>query len=188
MSVQIGIIAEEQNDVDVLYEFTCKLTAENSFQFSKFLGHGCGRIRKKCKVWALNLAKRGCTHLVVMHDLDELNENKLRTELASGIKGSKFASHIILIPIYELEAWLLCDAMALRKTFDMKILPGVPGTPETIRDPKKRLRDIVWKCCKKHYINTVHNKKIAQATNIKRLSLCPSFAQYPKFVKSSIPN
>ena len=41
-SSRLGVIAEEYNDIDVLYEYTAKLIAENSFRFLPFVGHGCG--------------------------------------------------------------------------------------------------------------------------------------------------
>ena len=44
----IGVIAEEVNDVEVLYEMTCKIVSENSFSFKLFVGHGCGKLRRKC--------------------------------------------------------------------------------------------------------------------------------------------
>ncbi len=56
-STKIGVIAEEQNDIDVLYQYTCKIIPENSFSFLRFVGHGCGKLRKKCRAWAENLLK-----------------------------------------------------------------------------------------------------------------------------------
>jgi len=72
MSIRIGIIAEEQNDVEVMYALTCKLTAENNFSFRKFVGYGCGKLRKKCRAWAENLVAGGCTHLVVLSEVCRL--------------------------------------------------------------------------------------------------------------------
>ena len=50
-AVRIGVIAEEKNDIDVIYELTCKIIKENQFSFSHFIGHGCGKVRKKCNAW-----------------------------------------------------------------------------------------------------------------------------------------
>ncbi len=72
--MRIGIIAEEASDVEVLYELTCKLMNENMFSFKKFIGHGCGKLHRKCTAWAENLLLRGCSHLVVIHDLDNNDE------------------------------------------------------------------------------------------------------------------
>lgn len=184
MALRIGVIAEDQSDVDVLYEFTCKLTSENIFSFSKFISHGCGALRRKCGSWSRVLLTRGCSHLVIIHDLDDGDESALRSNIESSLSGITFAGHIILIPIYEIEAWLLCDPLALKDTFSMNKIPKVPEHPEVMRKPKEHLRDIVWKYCKKHYVNTIHNKRIAEATDIARLSVCRSFSPYPEFMAS----
>jgi hypothetical protein len=185
---KIGLIAEEQNDVDVLYEFTCKLTAPNTFSFSKFIGHGCGKLRRKCTAWAQNLLRRGCSHLVVMHDLDACDEARLRTELNDAMRDVESDASLVLIPIYEVEAWLLCDADALKSTFKMKRKPRVPASPQRIRDPKAYLRDLIWKSCRKHYVNTIHNKKLASVTRMETLRACPSFDPYPQFITEIMGN
>jgi len=186
--VKIGVIAEEHDDIDVLYELTCKLTSENRFGFSRFVGHGCGKLRRKCNAWSQNLIQRGCSHLVVIHDLDSNDEDNLRRQLEDSVSGITFTGHLILIPVYEIEAWLLSDPLALKQTFGMDKTPKVTAHPETIRNPKEHLRDIVWKYCRKHYINTIHNKKIARAIRIERLSVCPSFSPYPEFLDHNVNN
>ena len=123
--VKIGVIAEEYNDIDVLYEFTCKLTLERNFSFSKFVGHGCGKLKRKCRAWSHNLIRRGCSHLVVMHDLDNNDEDRLRKELENSLSDITFTGHLILIPVYEIEAWLLSDSLALKQTFGMKKTPKI---------------------------------------------------------------
>ena len=187
MALNVGVIAEEQNDIDVLYEITCKLILEKEFSFSKFAAHGCGKLRKKCKPWSQNLIKRGCKLIVIMHDLDDNDVSDLRNELEKSVGGIGTV-HLILIPIHEIEAWLLSDPVAIKQTFHMKKLPRVPLHPETILKPKEHLRDIVWKYCKKHYINTIHNKTIANQTNLDKLSVCPSFLPYPKFIEANFQN
>lgn len=188
MAVKIGVIAEEQNDIDVLYQFTCKHIAVNSFSFSKFIGHGCGKLRRKCNAWAKNLFSRGCSQIVIMHDLDEADERRLRQELEKAIKCISFEGSLILIPIQEVEAWLLCDASALRAIFGMKADPKVPAQPERIREPKKHLRNLVWKTCKKRYINTIHNRKIAEEMRVDSLDTCRSFIPYPEFLAKMMAN
>jgi len=180
--MKIGVIAEEANDVEVLYELTCKLINENAFSFKKFVGHGCGKLRRKCTGWAGNLLKRGCSYLVVIHDLDKYDEGKLRQKLTESVAAIPYNAYLILIPVREIEAWLLTDADALQKVFGLTKAPKLPGQPESIVDPKAKLEDIVWKSGKKRYLNTVHNKKIATAMRITKVNACMSFRPYPIFV------
>lgn len=180
--MRIGVIAEEASDIDVLYELTCKLTKENMFSFKKFVGHGCGKLRRKCTAWAENLLRRGCSHLVIIHDLDDNDEAKLYAKLTGLVQNVGFDRCLILIPIHEIEAWLLSDSRALKNVFGMSKLPNVPGKPEAVINPKEKLRDIVWTTTKKRYLNTIHNKKIAAASRISRIKTCRSFQPYPLFL------
>jgi hypothetical protein len=182
-AVKIGIIAEENNDVDVLYELTCKIIKENQFAFKRFVGHGCGKLRKKSSAWEANLFKKGCTLLVVLHDLDRNKESVIRQYLENEIKNAKFDHTIILIPKEELEAWLLSDKHALKAAFKMRVLPKVPRYPEKIESPKEFLGELVRANSKTQYLNTVHNRRIASAISIPKLKCCPTFSDYPHFLR-----
>lgn len=180
--MKIGIIAEEDNDVEVIIAITAKIVPKNSFTTKKFVGHGCGKLRRKCSAWAESLQASGCDLLVVVHDLDRHLEDDLRTSITKSIKTTRFRGSTILIPVEELEAWLLSDAEALRNQFEMAHTPKIPANPEKIKSPKEYLRDLVWKMTKKRYLNTIHNKKIAERVSLERLKRCKSFSGYPEFI------
>ena len=180
--MKIGVIAEEAGDVEVLLELTKKLVEENTFSFKRFVGHGCGKLRSKCTAWAENLLRRGCSHLVVLHDLDQNDEKALREYLTARVSGVGFSAYIVLIPVREIEAWLMTDAMALRDVFGMKKAPRLPSNPETVLHAKEKLRDLVWKSVRKHYVNTIHNGQIAARMRISNVKRCRSFRKYPEFV------
>ncbi len=186
-AVRIGVIAEEKNDVDVLYELTCKIIKENHFAFSNFVGHGCGKLRRKCKAWARTLLDRGCSHIVVIHDLDTHNEKCLRAMLEGEIAELRGAVKVVLIPNEELEAWLLSDSDALKIAFNMRKLPKIPRWPERIDSPKEFLAEVVRQNSRAQYLNTVHNRQIAKALAISKLARCPSFSPYPRFLDVVFP-
>ena len=142
-AVRIGVIAEEQNDVDVIYELTCKIIKENHFSFLRFLGHGCGKVRRKCCIWGQNLVDRGCSHIVVLHDLDRRDEKELRTMLEKEIGNVNTGHQVVLIPTEELEAWLLSDTKSLKAVFNMRKEPKVSKSPEKISSPKEFLAKVV---------------------------------------------
>ena len=141
--MKIGIIAEDQTDIDVLYKLTCKVIKENSFSFKRFIGRGCGKLRRKCSAWAQNLLLQGCQHLVVLHDLDCCNEDELRAELTHAIRDLAYKTKIVLIPVKEIEAWLLVDSTSLREVFGMRRSPKLPNNPELLGDPKREDRKSV---------------------------------------------
>lgn len=180
--MKIGIIAEEDNDADVIIEITSKLIAPSAFSSNRFVGHGCGKLRKKCSAWAKNLASRGCELLVVVHDLDRNAEKKIRKDLEAAIDGLEYKGKLVLIPVQELEAWLLSDAAAIRLCFTLNKTPKTPANPELVPSPKEHLRDLVWRVGRKRYVNTIHNKKIASLIRPKEIEKCPSYSPYPEFL------
>ncbi len=66
--------------------------------------------------------------------------------------------------------------------------PKIPGRPELVDQPKEKLKQLVWHNCKKHYINTIHNKRIAAALEISKINVCKSFQPYPEFITAYISN
>lgn len=185
MSHRIGLIVEDKSDLEIIEQLTSKMISKNSFSFKPFFGRGCGKLRKKCNVWAKNLIMKGCKYLVIVHDLDENNLADLKRELENEVADICCDGHIILIPIQEIEAWLLSDSTALKKTFSIKKNIKVPLHPESLNDPKKELAEIIWKHRRIHYTNTIHNVRIASALSLQQLrKKCPSFAPYPKFISA----
>lgn len=183
----IGIIAEEKEDVRVLETFAAKIVNEKAFSVKHFVGHGCGKLKKKCAIWANVLKTRGCELLIVVHDADAPHSTDVHAQLCSLLADCDLSKKLILVPVEELEAWLLADPAAIKKAFRMKRSPTIDSRPETIGSPKEKLRDIVWKESKKRYVNSIHNPLIAKHVAIDRvLKKCPSFAPFPEFLTTNI--
>jgi len=177
--VRIGIIAEDDSDVAVFREITLKLIRPKAVGFKKFVGDGSGKLRRKCEAWASNLVKQGCPWIAVVHDLDQHDEFRLRTQLTNAIAPAKALYSVVLIPKREIEAWLLYDNQAIATTFKGSKLPKLPGNPESLSDPKKHLRDLVRKTYGKDYLHTIHNAQIAK--NVKPTTLRRSQSFSPHF-------
>lgn len=105
MSKIIGVIAEDQSDIDTVAAFLEKYVATNEFSVRKFVGNGCGKLRNKCKVWTEMLLKGGCSHVIIFHDLDRHKEPELREMLSEKFLNTKYQASLIVIPIEEMEAW-----------------------------------------------------------------------------------
>jgi hypothetical protein len=177
----VGIIAEDDSDVAVIKEITLKILKPHRVGFKKFVGDGCGKLRRKCAAWAANLVQQGCRWLVVVHDLDTNNEAKLRAHLAGAISPAGAEQHVVMIPRREIEAWLLYDGDAIAGAFRESRRPKLPSDPESLDDPKKHLRNLVWTSYRKDYANTVHNAQIARNIDLCYLKGSRSFAPYPIF-------
>lgn len=182
MSTKVGVIAEDDSDVAVIREITVKLLRPRPMGFRKFVGGGCGKLRRKCGAWARILVRQGCPWIVVVHDLDFYDQTTLRDELTEAIGPANPRVSVVLIPKHEIEAWLLYDRNAIARAFHEQHSPQLPGDPESIRDPKKFLTGLIWQKYRKEYLNTVHNELIARHIEVRLLGQCSSFAPHLQFI------
>ncbi len=187
MSVVIGIIAEDDSDIDVFSELLAKIAKPASFSVKKHTGDGCGKIFSKCVSWIEDLKRRGCSHFILVQDSDRSDPQALRRKLEGKIKPDQ--TKLVLIPTIELEAWLLSDPDAIKAGLNLDSKPQTPAKPEESDDPKRDLKHIIKKYSnnKKFYVNTCHNKLIAKEINLEKVKKCKSFLPFLAFTNSIIP-
>lgn len=185
----VGIIAEDDSDIEVLKYFASKLTSRR-FSVSKFTGKGCGPLKRKTSGWCKALIHKGCSSVVLVHDRDRYDEKTLRHELERLIEGVNMRMKVVVIPCEELEAWLLSDMRALKQGMNLATMPKAIHHPEIIDSPKEHIGKLVRSHSKnksKQYVNTVHNLLIAKAISVSTISRrCPSFRHFERFVATAI--
>jgi Domain of unknown function (DUF4276) len=162
-SRRVGVIAEDKSDVAVIKILVERLR-DAPISVSHFVGNGCGKIIGKSAAWSKELARAGCKFLLVVHDLDRNNRIDLEAKLRAAVSDSPILYSLILIPVQEIEAWLLSDEVAISKFFNLKNRLKRVADPEMIQNPKERLAKLVYQSSagKKRYVNSIHNKGIAQ--------------------------
>jgi hypothetical protein len=184
MTISIGVIAEDSSDSSVVQILIRKYRRPRPSKCIPINARGAGRIRSKCNSWAKNLRERGCTRLILIRDSDQNNPQQLYDDLSAALAPSPIALHVIVIPVREIEAWLLADHAAIRNA--MKIRGGTKrvANPEALARPKEHLRDCIYKWSGKtiRYVNTIDNTKIAAAASVNELKRCPSFRVFDSFV------
>jgi hypothetical protein len=169
---KIGILAEDKTDAACI-EILAKRISKDRVVL-KGLGVVVGGAMlnaRKMTRFTQSLFAEGCTHLLVVHDLDrntttmELNdENQLRADLEKALEKNPITHKSIIVPIEELEAWLLSD----KKPHPQKII-----------NPKKELRKV-----NRNY-RTSDNAKLAEKINIDHIAQkCPSFKPLQEFLTS----
>jgi hypothetical protein len=183
----IGIIAEDHSDVAVLRILISKIT-KAPFSLKPTVGGGCGKIVGKCHVWAQNLHDQGCRYLIVVHDLDTRIIAHLRAQLAAALNPSPIALHLIVIPVREIEAWLLSDHVAITKAMKLVEPVKMVPNPEVILRPKEYLADLVFRKSRKkrRYVNALDNAKIAALCIMSNLRRCASFVPLSAFISEHI--
>jgi hypothetical protein len=182
----LGIIAEDCSDVEVIHEILKKYINPRDIKVKKFVGNGCGKLRNKCDSWTDNLFKQGCEYVFIFHDLDRYKEKDLRATLEKKVCPKKNSNSLIIIPTEELEAWLLSDTQAIKKVFNLKKDIKDVKNSEQIKSPKEYIRDLVFSAERKTYLNTVHNKKIAQEIKIEKFNNCMSYKPFHKFITEKV--
>ena len=167
---KVGILGENKTDTDCIAILISRL---NDRVISKGMGAGGGGNMfnaRKMTAHTRSLFAAGCTHLLVVHDLDrdkttnERNDEvRLRARLEKALVNNPITRNAIIVPIEEIEAWLL-SAKCLH--------------PEKIPAPKEKLK----KLDRNHRASD--NARIAGKINIDELAQkCPSFRPLQEFLK-----
>lgn len=182
----IGVIAEDLSDVQVVEALLTKYSDRNRFFIKKFVGNGCGKLKNKCRAWAATLLASGCHHVFLLHDLDRKKEAELRAILEDKLPCSAFPTSVIVIPVEELEAWLLSDEAAIKAVFSLKTAPKRYPNTEKVKSPKEELGRIVWSLGRKRYLNTVHNRRIAEKVTLDNLRRCRSFMILDDYIQREV--
>jgi hypothetical protein len=182
----VGIIAEDNSDFETIKTIINKFTKKN-LSYKKNIGHGCGKIKRKCKDYVDDLEKRNCDLVLLFHDLDRNDYKTLNDSLHDKIKDCNISQKFICIPVEEIEAWFLSDVNAIKNTFKIKRQINIKGKPETIPSPKEFLQALIYKNSNKTIVfnNAKHNNKIAENLDLNLVSKsCPSFNKLEEFLRS----
>jgi hypothetical protein len=186
VSKSIGVIAEDRSDVDVVSALFEKYVPKSNFTVRHFVGNGCGKLKNKCRTWTETLFQLGCEHVFLFHDLDRQIEAELRKLLEERIPKLEFPTALIVIPIEEMEAWLLSDIEAIKAVFAMKAKLKRYKNCEAVNSPKEEIGRLAWNTNKKRYLNTVHNKRIAEKVSLDNLRRCPSYLPFDAYLKKNV--
>lgn len=183
MRTSIGIIAEDTSDVDVVDAVIEKIS-HVPYKIERFVGNGCAKSGRNVAFGVQNLRDRGCRYLIVVHDADGTSATALRGQIVAALGASPIAPFIVIIPVQEIEAWLLADHEAIRRALRLPLTVNQVANPEAILRPKEKLRDLIFLKSKSkiRYINSIHNKKIAKECSINKLKRCNSFIPLSSFL------
>lgn len=180
----IGLIVEDNSDFETIRTLIKRMVKKENLCFKKAIGNGCGKLKRKALDYTVDLTRRGCDMIILVHDLDRNDYAKLLSDLKSKLQTAPIEKKFICIPIEEIEAWLLSDPKGIKKTMNLNRKPKFKGEPETISSPKEKLGEQIFACSNKTtlYLNTKHNQKIAEEISLelvnKRCSSFNSLTQY----------
>lgn len=179
------ILGEDDSDFETLKVLIRRLANDDK---TPVKGKGFGGHAKLLKDgWKIleQMAMLGCTRFVIAHDADQKPVREIERELVEKIiKPSGVTACVcLLVPVQEIEAWLLADLSAASKIFKGWKPADMPN-PETIRSPKEYLEKLSRQGNgKPRYVHATHNPAMARHVCLGKISKnCPSFRPLEKLV------
>jgi hypothetical protein len=184
-----GIIGESDSDANTLKELVRRLAENRSLRIQVKGYEGCTEMLRKGAVQLKLFARLGMTRFIIAHDSESSDaaissetREKVMAKIVrpSGIKQN----YCVLIPVQEIEAWILADIEAVSHVFTSWNPMPIDRSPELIDDPKEYLKRLSRDARKKpRYDNATHNELIAKHLRLDIVrTRCPSFAPLADFV------
>lgn len=191
-----AVMGEDDSDVETLKTFIKRLRAAADKQPPKVVIHtkgygGCAEMLRKAPAQLRAWEKAGVTRVVIAYDADRDDPAARMKRLSEVIAESKIAvAHCPLVPVQELEAWLLADVAKLEAVFPTlrksKRTPKQIRSPEGVPDPKEHLTGLALHPERKVtlYHPPTHNEVMAELIDLDLVrKKCPSFRPLAEFVE-----
>lgn len=173
-----AILAEDESDFVTLKTLTRRIARANA----KVVGKGFRGASQLLKDGAKSIkalsAMPSVRHFIVCVDADELDGADRNSEVHEKVIAPSGVSkkYTIVVPTWELEAWILADVNAASKIFGKWERVDEVRHPENIREPKEHLVRLCRRCTAPKYNYATHNPKIAEHLDLQKIyDRCSSF-------------
>jgi hypothetical protein len=95
-------------------------------------------------------------------------------------------AYCIVVPVQEIEAWVIADEDAIRRVIPTLSIKAVPS-PESVGSPKEWLqKESKSGRSKPLYVPTIHNPRVVEHIDLEKLERkCPAFRPLKQFVVSA---
>ncbi len=190
-----GVMGEDDSDVESVSAFVKRLRQLAGKDPPKVKIHctgykGCAEMLRMGAVQLSIWAQAGVTRAVVCYDADRSDPADRLAELEKMVAKSGITIACgLIVPVQELEAWLLADVVKLHNVFGLlrKKKPKLKAikSPESINDPKEHLVRLSHHP-ERHealYHPPTHNVVMAEKVDLALVKRkCPSFGKLVAFV------
>ena len=181
-----GVLGEAPSDAETVKVLIRRLAGDDRLTVRTKGYQGCGELKRKGAKQIDLFAKLNCTRFVVCYDADGPDPTERRAEIDRTVvrpSGQPASGCCIVIPVQELEAWILADIEAVTKVF-RGWRPQPIKNPETIVRPKEHIERLSTAgASRPRYSHTMHNAAVARHLDLQRVRRnCPSFMPLVRFV------
>lgn len=181
---KIAVIAEDKTDCKTIKVIIQRILGQQT-SVTGVSAYGCGNLAKMIPGTLSDLGKEGFSCFIIVRDLDNNDEAKIRSILMQAVQKSSFRPEhsFICIPVQELEAWFWADQTVLTKVATAKGKIKAHPNPQNIENPKEKLiRASIEGNRKPRYI-TQNNPDLAQHLDLEICAdRCPSFRDLRDFL------
>jgi hypothetical protein len=179
-----AILGEAPSDVATLRVIVRRLANDDKLRVAIKGYSGCGELLRKGATQLRLFAGLQCTRFIICHDADGPDPGAAFRKVEAAIaKPSGVSPYCIVVPVHELEAWLLADIEAVCNLIS-SWKPDPISNPEAIPDPKEYIEKLSRNSNRRpRYSHPTHNERLAQYIDLGMvLKKCPSFNSLHEFV------
>ena len=185
MSDVWAVLGENRSDAETL-KALLKLIKRDERITVRTKGYdGGGELLRKGARQLTLFAGLGCTRFVVCHDADRHNPRAVYQRVTAQIvrPSGLSSSSCVVVPVQEIEAWILADIRAVNRIITSWTPPEIPD-PESIDSPKEYLNRLSEGSNRKpRYDHATHNPAVAKYLNpAEILRKCNSFREFYEFL------
>ena len=182
-----GVIGEADSDAATLKVLIRKITNNKSLKVLVKDYNGCGEILKQGSRQLQAFSGLGCKKFVVCHDADGPDPSAKYNEIQNRvITPSGCDDCCIVIPVHEIEAWILADIDKVAKFISPSWTPSAyDGDPEAVSDAQEYIEKMSRNSKKRpRYSHTTDNAAVAEHLDLDRVKKrCKSFRPFIEFVQ-----
>lgn len=186
---RFALLAEDRSDVDALVVLIKRIIGQENATISRKGFGGCGELRRKAHSHIAEFSRQGATHFIICHDSDRSTPQDVRDKVIAAIKAKipLDFDHMIVVPVQELEAWIIADEAAIHTAIPSLTINPV-AKPEEINDPKEWLiRQSQVGRSKPLYSPATFNAKVAGHLEIDKVKKkCNSFNELVDYLQEAI--
>lgn len=186
-----AVLGEDRSDVETLQELIFRIADNRRISIKKKGYSSCGEMLRKGARQLKAFHAIGCAKFIICYDSDRDCPEKRKKEIVdkvikpSGVAGIFCA----LVPIQELEAWVLADILAVSNIITGWAPAKEITNPESIQDPKEYLEKLSRANQRPRYSHATHNPRIAKYLDLEKLrARCPSSEPLFEIIKNSKGN
>jgi hypothetical protein len=185
-----AVLAEDDSDVEVLTALIRLIAGRSNIRVKGKGFGGSGNLlngaARQTKAWG-----QEPSWFIICLDSDgkepEAVRGSIRAALKAGQLDVKRYDHAIVVPVQELEAWMIADEQAIATVIPSLVIAEV-RSPERLANPKEWLKNQSrGKGSRPKYASATFNVRVAPHLNVAKVQAkCPSFRELVDFVRGAL--